>query len=598
MEVLVCLASQPGQPLSKEVILKTVWPDTFVTEDVLTRSISELRRTFQDDPRESRIIQTISKRGYRLIAAVERERPRELTSTLNGGAQDQTSPGNPRRNRRIGIVLGLLAAALVIAVLIARPKVSHWFSGSADFPQVRSIAILPLKNLSRDPGEQYLADGITDELITNLSQIRSLTVISRTSSATYVDTRKPLSQIARELSVDAVVQGTVIRSHGRIRVTAELIQTVPERHLWAGSFESALQDVVTQQRGLARNIAVAVAAQLTPQESQRLARATPVNPEAYRDYLLGEYYLWNRLSPEGRKQAMQYLERAVAEDPSYAPSHASLAQAYFRLAPMLNNSKPNALFERSRAAAFRAVELDDSLPDAHRIMGVIHFVSWNLAAAGKEFERSLELQPGDARNLHFHAVFLDVEGHHEEAISEARRAVALDPLNISVQSALGKIYTSAGRYDEAIAELNRVLAMDPGNTEIRALVGRAYELKGNYPRAIEELQKSRSDALQSSESVAYLGYIFAKEGKLAQAAACLEDLRRMSGNSSSDVSPVDFAIVYAGMGDTGKSVAWLQRGYRQHSQSVLDIALMPELASLRNDSRFQDLVRRINLPSG
>ncbi|MGA8763336.1 MAG: TonB family protein, partial [Candidatus Sulfotelmatobacter sp.] len=208
---------------------------------------------------------------------------------------------------------------------------------------------------------------------------------------------------------------------------------------------------------------------------------------------------------------------------------------------------------------------------------------------------AIDLQPGDARNLYFHAMLLHLQGHQEQAISEARRAVTLDPLNISVQSALGKIYNFTGHYDEAIAELYRALTMDPDNAEIRGSVGRAYELKGDYPRAIVELQKSRSDPLQSSESVAYLGYIFAREGKLTQASACLEDLHRMSRNPSYDVDPLDFAIVYAGMGNTEKSLAWLHRGYREHSQSLLDIASMPELASLSNDPRFQDLLHRIGL---
>ncbi len=253
------------------------------------------------------------------------------------------------------------------------------------------------------------------------------------------------------------------------------------------------------------------------------------------------------------------------------------------------------MFERSRAAAFKAAELDDTLPDAHRILGVIHFVSWDLVAAGKEFERAMELQPGDARNLYFHAMFVDVKGRHDDAVSEARRAVALDPLNVSVRGGLGKIYIYAGRYDEAIGEFSRILETDPGAIEIRGDLGYAYEVKGDYPRAMVELRKSRSDAFQSAHSVALMGYIFARQGERAKASTCVQELRRMSRNPSYDVSPLDFAIVYAGMGDADNSLAWLQRGYREHGQYLLDIAWMPELATLRLDPRFQDLVRRLGL---
>ncbi len=508
---------------------------------------------------------------------------------------EQFPIGHPRSGRT-GVLLAVTSAVVLLVVLgMGAGRMRRWFSARTRTPQIHSIVVLPLKNASADPEEQYFADGVTGELIADLSQISSLKVISTSSSQGYAGTNKSLPQIAQELGVDAVVKGTVARSSGRVRVTAQLIRAMPEKQVWAGNFETALQEVVTQQRKLARNIAVAVAAQLTPQESQRLARAAPVNPQAYNDYLLGEYYMWNRLNPEGRQEATRFLERAVAEDPSYAPSHASLSQAYFRLAPEVNNSRPNELFERSKATAFKAAELDDSLPDAHRMLGVIYFVSWDLAAAGKEFERALELQPGDARNLYFYAIYLDIKGRHEEAISEARRAAALDPLNVSVQSGVGKMYLYAGRYDDAIAEFSRMLEKDPSAGEIRSLRALAYEQKGDYPRALLELEKSRSDRLESARCVSLMGYIYAKQAKRAQASATLRELLRMSQDPSYDVSPLDFATIYAGMGNADKSMDWLQRAYRQHAQFLLEITSLPELASLRPDPRFQDLVRRLGL---
>ena len=596
MEVLVCLASHAGKVASKETILKAVWVDTFVSDDVLTRAISELRRAFEDDPRDPTFIETISKRGYRLVADVVREPPvGSLPHAANQGEAKRRS-ADPRQNRLMAMVLGLTATIAVISVPSAiSGKLWQRLFGKPDFRPIRSIAVLPLKDLSGDPNQEYFAEGMTAELITSLSQISAFNVIGRNSSQVYKDTPKPVSEIAQELGVDAVVKGTVVRFDGRVRFAAELIQAAPERQLWAGNFESGLQDVVTQQRIMAHKIALAVAAQLSPAESQRLTRTTSVNPQAYNDYLLGDYYLCNRLSPEGRREAARYLERAVAEDPNYAPSHASLAEAYFRLAPEVNNSRPNELFERSRAAAFRAVELDEFLPEAHQILGVIYIVSWDLASAGKEFDRALELQPGGAKNLYFHAIFIAIKGRHSDAISEAGRAAALDPLNVGVRRALGKIYGYAGRYDDAIAEYGRALQMDPGDTEIHGDLGQAYEAKGDYPRAIAELQKSRSDVLQAAQAVALLGYIFARQGQTAKASACLQDLHRMSRSSSYDVTPLDFAIVYAGMGNADMSLAWLKRAYHQHSQFFLEITSQPEYATLRPDPRFQELVRGLGL---
>jgi TolB-like protein/tetratricopeptide (TPR) repeat protein len=590
MDVLVCLADHPNEAVSKEVLHKEVWHETFVTQDVLTRAISELRRTFQDDPRNPRFIETIPKRGYRLIAPV----------TRNGSALDflretphlqLEKPSPISRLRWFGITAVLVSLIIVLGLSIPRANRFWRTYWAGDTPQIHSIAVLPLKTLGHDEQGNYLASGITDELIASLSQIRALAIISSTSSAVYANSSKPIAQIARELGVDAVVRGTILQSGAQVRVTAELMNA-SGKSVWTGSFESQLQDVVTQQRALTRKIAAAVQAELTPEESQRLARVTPVNPQAYSDYLLGEYCMWNRLSTEGRQDAVRYLERAVAEDPSYAPSHASLALAYFRMAPEVNDSRPNELFERSKAAAFKAAELDPLLPDAHRILGVIFAVTWDLPSGAREFARAVELEPSDARTLYLYAMYLSLRGQHDEAISTARRATTLDPLNVSVQSGVGKMYLFAGRYDNAIVEFSRLLEKDPSASDMHGWLGVAYEQKGDYPRALAELAKD-SDPSERARTLSLMGYIFAKEGEREKASANLRELTRMSRDPASEVSPVDFAIIYAGLGDTEKSIDWLLRAYHQHDQSVLEVRSLPEFATLRPDHRFQDLVRRL-----
>ena len=591
MEVLVCLASQAGEPVSKDVIFKTVWPDTFVSDDALIRSISELRRAFEDDAREPRFIETIPKRGYRLLVPVERKNGLEASAGRN--VSELSAATEPRKSWfRVALTAGFLLVAALMSVEAYRSSKS--FDNAAP---IRSIAILPLRNLSSDPDENYLADGITGDLTSDLSQVRALRVISSSSNQRYAGTAKSVSEIAQELGVQAIVEGSVRASSGRVQVTVQLIQAQAERHLWEGRFESDLKDIVTQERKLARQLATAVGADVTSEENQRLTGATTVNPQAYKDLLLGEYYLWNHLNATGRQAAVRYLERAVAEDPTYAPSHSSLALAYFHLAPEVKNSQPNELFERSRAAAFKAAELDDSLADAHQMLGVIYYVTWNLPMAKKEFDRALSLQPGDARNLEIHAMFLHAIGRSDEAIPEALRAAALDPMNVNVQRGLGKSYTFAGRYDEAIAQFQRILATNPEAIEVRGDLGVAYERKGDYADALVELGKSRADALQRADSVAFMGYIFAKQGNAAKAASCERELRMMSRDPSYDVSPFDFAVLYAGLGKPDESLAWLSRGYREHAQFMLGIAFQPELSSLRSDPRFVDLVRRVSVPN-
>jgi len=593
MDLLVCLASRPNETVSKEIIREAVWQGTFVSEDVLIRAISQLRRALQDNPRTPKIIETIPKRGYCLIANVEQGDSAPKPEQTNCEIKIQQPSSTPTLTRLCALAGVALSLALVLSFLIAGRRILQPRPASDAFREIHSIAVLPFK-IAVDGGEKYLANGITTELIASLSQVRALTIVSSTSSEVYADSNKALTQIAHELGVEGIVQGTVTSSKERVRVSAELILAASGRRVWAGGFEAERESVLTQQRNMARNIAQAVSEQLPAQQYQWLTRDTTVNPRAYTDYLLGDYYEWNRLNPEGTKDAVRYLERAVAEDPGFAPAHASLSEAYFRLAPNFNASRPNVLLERSKAAAFKAAELDDSLPAGHRMLGVIHFVSWDMAAAGREFARAVELQPGDPRNLYFYAMYLSSRGRNEEAISSARRAVTLDPLNVTVQTGMAKTYLFASRYDQAITEFNRILEQNPSAEEIHSWLGVAYERKGDYARALVELAKN-SDRVESDYRVSLSGYIYAREQNREKAEASVRELARMSRDISYDVSPVDFATIYAGMGDSDKAMKWLIRAYDEHDQALIGIASSPEFANLRPDPRFRDLIRRLGL---
>ncbi len=589
MGVLLCLASQPGDPVPKEVILKTVWPDTFVTEDVLTRSISELRRVFDDDARAPQFIETIPKRGYRLVTAVDRGAA-GLASHVTTPIERTSSA--LRRNRRIGIAISVTAAAVLsIALLSAKTSRMAWLSGGADLPQIRSIAILPLKNLSSDPDQQYFADGMTEELITSLSQIRALKVISRTSSEVYAGTHKPLPQIAHELNVDAIVEGSVQRTEGQVRITAQLIYAPEDKNVWAQTYVRDARGALTLQGEVAAAIASQVERALSPPRPLR-AGPTPASPEAHDLYLKGRYY-WNQRTPAGFWKGIEAFRQAIEKDPNYAQAYAGLADCYILLGP--NDALPaGEVYPLARSAALKALQIDDGLAEAHSSLGFVMLLyDWNPAQAEKEFRRAIELNPNYPTAHHWYAYDLAALKRPEEAVAEIRRALDLDPLSPIINTDLGQILLLAHRNDEAIAQCQKTIALDPQFTWSYWYLGLLYEQKGMYDQAFDALVKSIPDSSDTPRGKAFRAAYRASgiKGFWQERLAMLEQ-------QSKDryISPYTFAVSYARMGQEEKTLESLEKAFEERYPSMVFLQIEPVFDSLRTTPRFQNLIRRTNLP--
>src|SRR5271169_1264958 len=431
MQVLVCLAEHADEAVPKETLLQTVWPGTFVTDDALKHSISELRQAFEDDAREPRVIETIPKRGYRLVASVERVNPNTNGAAVGAAparakAETERQSATSRRGVRFGIGVGLAGAA-VLAVLLAATPTGLWrrLSGASYIPQIRSIAVLPLKNLSGDPEQKYFAEGMTEELITDLSQISSLKVISRTSSDVYEDTHKSLPQIARELNVDAVVEGSVQRSGDHVHITAQLIYAPEDKNVWAQAYERDLQNALTLQSEVAGAIVGEVRTQVTPEERARLHAPRPVNLRALDAYLRGTYHLNRKGEGSGdeeNRNAEKYFQEAITEDPGFAPAYIALASTHMAL--LLPSTQDHVAM---KAALEKALALDPSSGEGHVLLANVKCDDWDWSGAEEEYRRAIALAPNNLdAHLHF-GYFLDGLGRVPEGMNELRRAQELDP---------------------------------------------------------------------------------------------------------------------------------------------------------------------------
>ncbi len=492
------------------------------------------------------------------------------------------------------------AVAVLIALNVAglRDRISMAVGArhAAPVPQIQSIAVLPLENLSGDPGQEYFADGMTEELIATLGKLSALRVISRTSAMRYKKTDKPLPQIARELNVDAVIEGSVLRAGDRVRITAQLIQAATDRHLWAETYDRDLRDVLALQDEVARAIASEIKVKLTPQEQTRLASARQVNPEAHELYLKGRYY-WNKRTPDTLKKSLEYFEQAIEKDPSYAPAYAGLADSYDMLAAgSYAVLPPKQAYPRAEAAAMKALQLDSTLAEAHTSLAWAKiFFDWDWQGAEREFTQAIELNPGYANAHHWYALYLTIMGHHSEAIAEDRKAESLDPLSLIISADLAmEALGPAGMYDQEMEQCRKTLEMDPSFPLAHACLCDSYKNKRMYKEAVAEMQKAIDLSGGSVVWVSALAHTYALAGRRDEATKILNELKARSKREF--VSPILFAYIYAGLGDKDQAFAWLEKAYEERSDVVGGLKVGRQLDPLRSDPRFQDLLRRMNFP--
>ena len=493
VRVLGMLLERPGELVSREEIQRKLWPaDTFVDFDHgLNKAINKIRDALGDSAQSPRFVETVARRGYRFLAEVrvedaapvpspEATAPPELRSNLG------TYPALPnnRRPSLTWVISGLLLFALIASVV-------RWRIHSANRSDtvIRSLAVLPFESLSNDASQDYFADGMTDELISDLGQISALRVISRTSVMGYKHARKPLPQIARELNVDAVVEGTVLHSGDRVRITAQLIEASVDRHLWSQSYEGELRNTLELQNKVASAIADQIRINLNPQEQAALKKAQVVDPEAYESYLKGRYF-WNKRTAEGLKVARAYFDQAIEEDPKYAEAYSGLADTYALLGDwQYAVMTPKQALPKAKAAAIKALALDSALGAAHNSLAFcLDGFDWDFDSAGKEFRRAIELNPGYATAHHWYAWHLSLLGRNEEGIAEMRKAESLDPLSLIINADLAELLLIAHFYDESLRQSRKVIEMDPNFAFAHNQLGQAY-LQNHMPgEAVAELK--------------------------------------------------------------------------------------------------------------
>lgn len=629
LNLLKVLLERPGDLVSRETLRERLWqPNTFVDFDhSLNTAMMRLREALGDPSDHPMFIQTEPRKGYRFIAPV-RQQARELPPAESAAppslpaslpsatpsdpaiaaapqptgalpaAQHHQSPAPSRpfplsRSLQCIVALALLLGGAIVAYILLRPKHDQT-AASAHHPV--SLVVLPLDNLSGDRNQDYFADGMTDELIASLARISSIRVISRTTAMEYKGTHKSLEKIAQDLGVDAVVEGTVLRSGDRVRITAELVQVSTDRHLWADTYEAPLGDILTLQNQVASAIVSQIQIKLTPQDKERLATSRPVNSDAYEDYLKGRYY-WGKRSEEGLEKAIQYFQSATEKDPQYALAYAGLADCYGILGAAIVGTVPTSqVAPKAEKAAIRAVELDATLAETQTALATVQFnYDWNWKAAETGFRRAIELNPNYATAHQRYSLYLIAMGRSAESIAEMNRARALDPLSLSMNFSLGWRLYMAGQYDQAISQLNNTIEMDPSFVLAHIVLGQALEQKRLYPQAIAELQKAAAMSHDIPPVDAALGHVYAVSGKRTEALNLLRDLKLRSQHQY--VSPFYLAVLYAGLGDHHETLNWLNQAYDDRSNNMIFLSVDPQFQGLRTDPAFQNLLHRLGLPA-
>jgi TolB-like protein/DNA-binding winged helix-turn-helix (wHTH) protein/Flp pilus assembly protein TadD len=602
-QVLSLLLARQGELVTREELHQKLWPaDTFVDfEHGLNKTINKLREALSDDRETPRYIETLPRRGYRFIApAISAPPPSEPSGTpvVLGAQPDPVVTGNPRKTRWMTptmiLWLGVLALlALALWYKLARRQVFPAVASLSATP-ARSLAVLPLQNLSGDNNQEYFAEGMTDELITDLGQMGALRVISRTSVMQYKATAKTLPQIGRELGVDVIVEGTVFRSGSRVRITAQLIDARTDHHLWAHAYERDLKDVLVLQDEVARDIANGIRVELTPQERARLAGSHSVDPEAHEAYLKGRYY-WNQFTEADGRKSLGFFQEAIGKDPNYALGYSGLADYYGMMYSGIGALPRNEACPKAEPAALKAVELDDSLAETHLSLGAIRlFCDWDWQGAESEFKRAIQLNPSYSQAHRVYADLLTFSGGGGKAVAEMGRAVENDPMSADDNYALGFTYYETRQYDQALKQYRKALEMDPKRANPHYGFGDVYAQQGRYDLAIREFRKGLELSGGQPAASPDLAYVYALAGRRPEALEILKQLNERSKHRP--VSALDRAVVYVALGNKEQALALLDEAYEQHEWRMLLLKAEPLYDPLRSDPRFQDLLRRMNFP--
>lgn len=590
LQVLEILLERAGDVVTREELQTRIWPaDTFVDFDHgLHNAIARLREVLGDSTETPRYIETLPRRGYRYIGPLEDSQTPRLAAETGDHTRGPVALVTPPKSKR-GLVLALCA---LFALAFATWTMWRYVHAKVAVPLIRSIAVLPLDNLSGDPSEEFFADGMTDQLITDLAKFGSLRVISRTSVMQYKGAKKGLPAIARELNVDAIVEGSVIRSGQRVRVTAQLLQAPTDQHLWAETYDRDLGDILKLQGEVADAIAQQVRAQLSPTQQARIRSAYAVNPAAYDAYLKGRLYLTNEFTkPDSLKKAQHYLEESIQTDPNFALAYAGLADTYVFLAYAGALQRDQA-YKSAKEALAKALNLDDSIGEAHDTLGALSSsFDWDWETADREFNRAITLAPSYNCAHEDRAIFLALIGRRAEALAEISKIDQLD-YGFSAAFTESLVYYELRDYPNLIQASRRALLLDPQDSFQHYTLGVGYEGTGKLQEAISEYRKA-FEVSPNPQSVVALAHAYSAIGDKAKAEKMLRDLERKSKETST--SPYTMATIYAGLGEKDTAFDFLERAYSEKSLDIKSLNFDLLLDSLRPDPRFQNLLHRIGL---
>jgi TolB-like protein/DNA-binding winged helix-turn-helix (wHTH) protein/tetratricopeptide (TPR) repeat protein len=601
-EILLVMLARTGETVSKDDLMKSVWPDSWVEESNLTQNIFLLRKALGETAQDSSYIITIPGKGYRFVAEVRQVDPVGPRPTTVA-AEDVPVPPElaavaapgPSTSRNL-LWLGLLVPGMVLIALAAAVVWRRQHQPRPQAPPQRvMLAVLPFENLTGDPAQEYFSDGMTEEMIAQLGNLdpQHLGVIARTSVMHYKNARAPLDQIGRELGVQYVLEGSVRRDPDKVRITAQLIQMKDQSHLWARRYDRELSSTLALQGEIAQEIAGEIQHALGPVRFPLVAeppQSSSTSYEAYDLYVRGRYF-WNKRTGEGFEQAIHYFQQAIVKDPNYAQAYAGLADSYI-LSAAYSGAPPAELLQKARAAATTALHLDDGLAEAHTSLALItENYDWDWPAAEKEYRRAIELNPNYATAWQWYAEYLTWLGRFDEALRASERARELDPLSLIIASDNGMIYYYSRQYGRAEAKLNAVLEMDPTFPRAHS-VSDVYIVNGQFDQALADIEKCKP-LFGMNRYWSEMAFMLGRSGHTAESTHAVEELERLDRRQPQD--PAAIAWAWAGAKDRDHTLLWLNKAYAQRSNAMTALKVEPGYDFLRDDPRFQNLIHGVGL---
>jgi len=582
-DTLLYLVKNRGLVIGKDDLMAAVWPDTVVEENNLNQNISTLRRTLGESRGENRYIATVPGTGYRFVADVLAE-----SAEADVPAQKEPAAPPPESGRRQWLFPAL--AGLLIVVVIA--GLAWWIASRRSHPVsstgVHSLAVLPFQPLVPADHDEVLEMGMADTLITKLSNLNDVTVRPMALIRRFTDPSQDPAAVGRDLRVDAVLDGSIQKDSGRVRITVRLVRTSDGKQLWSSRYDERAGDIFVVQDSISERVANEVAGKLTSEEQALLRKRYTASPEAYDLYLKANYF-WEKRSREATQRAIDYFHQALERDPNYALAWVGLANCYSTM-PISTDVPSWEAFPKAREAALRALAIDDTLAEAHVSLAYIHFFyDWNWDASSTEYQKAIEINPNDSAAHWGYALLLSSLGRHDQGVSEIDKALQLEPLWPMTGALKGHILFQARRYPDAVAYLQKTLELDDNFWITQIELGKNYEAEGQYEKALESFRRARDLSGGISETLSLIGDTYARSGHRAEAEKTLQELKAMADRTY--VPPYHFALLCHGLGDSKATFAWLEKARDERDVHMVFLSVDPKWDDLRSDPRFIDLVK-------